>query len=305
MRKILETERLLLRELTVTDAPFIVELLNTPSFLRFIGDRGVRTTEDAVRYIQDGPVSSYKQNGFGLWLVVLKEKGILVGMCGLIRRAALENVDIGFALLPAYEGKGIGYEAAAATLRYGLQDLDLQKIVAIVDPANVASVGLLRKLGMQPEGTVRMPGDTLDLSLFAAGLSSLELPVINALTKQFFQVFTNKNGVNPSVEKIYDMFIPNGIIIKNVGGKTEVFNLEQFVNPRLQMLTDGSLTDFEEMETKHETQVFGNIAHRFCHYSKSGTLNGTAFETTGAKSIQFIKTATGWKISALAWDDVV
>ena len=305
MRKILETERLLLRELTVTDAPFIVELLNTPSFLRFIGDRGVRSTEDAVRYIQDGPLNSYKENGFGLWLVVLKEKGILVGMCGLIRRAALEHVDIGFALLPGYEGKGIGYEAASATLCYGLQNLDLQKIVAIVDPSNVASVGLLRKLGMQQEGTVRMPGDTLDLSLFAAGLSTLELPVINQLTQQFFQVFTNKNGKKPTVELIRDMFIPEGIIIKNVGGKTEVYNLEQFVNPRIKLLTDGTLTDFEEMETKAKTQVFGQIAHRFCHYKKSGTLNGTFFETTGAKSIQFIKTTGGWKISALAWDDDV
>lgn len=303
MQQVIETERLILREITVTDAPFIVELLNTPSFLRFIGDRGVRTTQDAVRYINDGPRNSYLENGFGLWLVVLKEKGILAGMCGLIRRAALEHVDIGFALLPAFENKGIGYEAASAALRYGLRTLGLPKIVAIVDPANVPSTGLLRKLGMVQNGTVRMPGDTLDLLYFEADAASLELPVINDLTRQFFSVFCNKNGMSPQVDNLRQLFINEGIIIKNAGGKTEVYNLEQFIGPRRKILTDGTLTDFEEMEISAETRVAGHIAHRFCRYKKSGVLNGVPFETEGVKSLQFIKTSAGWKISSLAWDD--
>jgi ribosomal-protein-alanine N-acetyltransferase len=171
MRKILETPRLILRELHHDDASFIVDLVNTPSWLRFIGDRGVHNTVDAINYLDNGPINSYLKNGFGLWLIVLKVEDKPVGMCGLIQRIGLDDIDIGFALLPEYEGHGIGYEAAAATLQYGMQELNIPRIVAITDPENVASIHLIQKIGMKAEGTVRLPGEDLDLLLFGINAS--------------------------------------------------------------------------------------------------------------------------------------
>ena len=111
---VLETKRLILRRLCADDAEFILELLNQPSFLRYIGDKGVRNTEDAIRYIQTGPVASYDRFGFGLYLVELKESDVSIGMCGLLKRETLPDVDIGFAFLPGYWSQGYAFEAAAA-----------------------------------------------------------------------------------------------------------------------------------------------------------------------------------------------
>ncbi|HYE57631.1 MAG TPA: GNAT family N-acetyltransferase [Rhodothermales bacterium] len=135
---VLETERLVLRRLTLDDAGFIVGLLNEPSFLRFIGDRGVRNEEQARAYLRDGPLASYAQHGFGLYLAVRKEDGVPLGMCGLLRREALDDPDVGFALKPAYWSQGYAYEAARAVLDYGRDTLGLRHIVAIVAPDNEA-----------------------------------------------------------------------------------------------------------------------------------------------------------------------
>lgn len=155
--QVLETERLVLRRLTPEDAPFILELLNDPLFLRFVGDKGVRTREDAVEYIRHGPVASYAQHGFGLFLVSLKADGTPMGMCGLLKRAVLEDVDVGFGFLTRYGGQGYATEAAAATVRYGRQ-LGIPRIVAITAPDNVGSGNVLRKIGLQHTQTLPLPG---------------------------------------------------------------------------------------------------------------------------------------------------
>jgi hypothetical protein len=129
-------------------------------------------------------------------------------------------------------------------------------------------------------------------------------PVLDELTKQFFQLFNNKNGTVPAIENIYRLCIPQAVIIKNTGTSPELYNLEQFIAPRKRILTDGTLAEFSEEEIAERTEVFGNIAQRFCSYKKSGVLSGEFFEAKGMKTIQFIKTTDGWKISALAWDDV-
>ena len=148
----LETERLLLRAFTTDDAPFILTLLNEPSFLRFIGDKKVRTLEDARQYLLNGPIASYNQHGFGLLLVELKESQTPIGMCGLLKREDLPDPDIGFAFLPAYWNKGFGFEAATAVL----QDAQLDRVLAIVSPDNDPSIKLLEKLGFSFE---RVKGD--------------------------------------------------------------------------------------------------------------------------------------------------
>ena len=164
-KTILRTPRLLLREFESGDVNFILRLLNSPGWLQFIGDRNVRTAEDAYDYLANGPQKSYAQNGFGLWGVEDAATGNLIGMCGLIRRNTLEDVDIGFAFLPEYEGKGYAFEIASAVLLFAKMNLQLQRIVAITVPENRRSVRLLEKLGMKFEKMIRMGEE--DLMLFA------------------------------------------------------------------------------------------------------------------------------------------
>ena len=168
--KILETDRLLIRQLTVDDANFIFELLNDPSFIQNIGDRNVRTMEDAQAYILNGPVDSYAKNGFGLSLVILKVTGEVIGMCGLIKRDALEDVDIGYAYLPRYWSKGYAIEAALAMKSYARDTIQLKRLVAIVDPANIGSIRVLEKLGMKFEKMFKLFEDDIELKLFACAL---------------------------------------------------------------------------------------------------------------------------------------
>ena len=164
--KSLETTRLRLRPLTEQDAPFILELVNEPSWIRFIGDRGVRSLDDARRYIAEGPSAMYERHGVGLLLVEAKEDGDPLGICGLIRRDALPDVDIGFAFVPRHWAKGYAYEAARAVIEHGRDELGLRRIVAITTVDNESSIRLLEKLGMRYERTIRMPGETEDLKLF-------------------------------------------------------------------------------------------------------------------------------------------
>ncbi|HET9294082.1 MAG TPA: GNAT family N-acetyltransferase, partial [Gemmatimonadales bacterium] len=148
-------------------AEFILGLLNEPSFLRYIGDRGVRTVEDARAYIAKGPIDSYDRHGFGLLLVSRKEDGVPIGMCGLLRRDALPDVDVGFAFLPAFWGKGYAFESAAAVLSYGREVLGLNRIVAITSPENEGSIRVLTKLGMRFEGMIRLADSEPEVRLFA------------------------------------------------------------------------------------------------------------------------------------------
>ena len=172
--KIIETERLIVRELQDTDAPFILQLLNDASFLYYIGDKGVRTVEDARQYILNGPVASYEQNGFGLYLVELKTGSVPIGMCGLIKRSELSHPDIGFAFLPDYWSKGYGLESAAAVLRHGVEVLKLKRIVAITSPDNEASGRLLTKIGLEYDRMYRLSEDRAEVKLFVKDFSKPE-----------------------------------------------------------------------------------------------------------------------------------
>lgn len=152
---ILETGRLVLREFNLDDAPFILKLVNSPSWLEFIGDRNIHTIEDAKNYLISGPMDSYKKNGFGLSAVLLKDN-TLIGMCGLVNRETLDDIDIGFALLPEYFGKGYAYEIAAATMHHAEGVLNIDKVVAITDADNASSIKLLNKLGLQFEKKIAL-----------------------------------------------------------------------------------------------------------------------------------------------------
>jgi [ribosomal protein S5]-alanine N-acetyltransferase len=165
--KILETERMWLRHLCADDAGFLVELLNEAGFRQNVGDRGVRNTVDACRYILTGPVASYQQFGFGMYLVELKETGAPLGICGLLKRDSTEEIEIGFAYLERFWGKGYAYEAAAALMDYARRSLRLKRIAATTVPGNRGSIRILEKLGLRFERMIRMEGQEQEISLYA------------------------------------------------------------------------------------------------------------------------------------------
>jgi RimJ/RimL family protein N-acetyltransferase len=163
---IIQTERLLLRELNLSDAAFILELLNEDGFLRFIGDKGVRTLADARDYIRKGPLESYERHGFGLYLVSLRDRTPL-GICGLVKREGLTDIDVGFALLSRHQLRGYAAESASAVLIHGRQVLNLRRIVAITSPENIGSIAVLKKIGLKFERKITLAQGSPELMLFA------------------------------------------------------------------------------------------------------------------------------------------
>ena len=166
---VIETPRLILRKLVDDDAEFIFQLLNSPTWLEYVGDRGIKTMDDARNYILQKIMKSYEQFGFGLWLTKLKTGETPIGICGLIKRDTLEDVDIGFAFLPEHTGKGYAFEAASATMNYAMNELKLIRILAITTEVNTKSIRLLEKIGLRFEKKMRMAGDPEELMLFAKG----------------------------------------------------------------------------------------------------------------------------------------
>ncbi|RYY59598.1 MAG: N-acetyltransferase [Chitinophagaceae bacterium] len=164
------TERLIIRQLEVGDAVFMLEIVNSPGWLKYIGDRNVHSVEDAVTYLEKGAITSYTLNGFGLWMVEQKHEGSPVGLCGLIRRPGLEDVDLGFALLPGKEGNGYALEAAVACVAQAKLS-GIEKLVAITTPGNASSIRLLGKLGFAFTGQVTLPGSTEVLNLYSLPLA--------------------------------------------------------------------------------------------------------------------------------------
>jgi RimJ/RimL family protein N-acetyltransferase len=167
MKQILQTERLYLRELELSDAPFIVELLNSPCWLQYIGDRHVRTIEEAEAYLKNGPIKAYAEVGYGLSLVVLKNNDKSIGICGLLKRDYLEHPDIGFAFLPDVMGKGYALEIALALKQFAELHWQVQKLSAIVQTDNDRSIKLLKKLGLSFKEKIKPPTTKEILDLYS------------------------------------------------------------------------------------------------------------------------------------------
>jgi RimJ/RimL family protein N-acetyltransferase len=165
-----ETERLRVRPMAVSDAPFVYRLLNEPSWLQNIGDRGVRSIADAESYIESKVIPMYTLMGFGMCVAESKADAVPLGMCGLVRREALPAPDIGFALVPEYWGKGYAREAAMAVMHHAGQQLGLDRLLAIVTPSNVRSCRVLESLGFMHEGVFRASPHDKELKLYAVTL---------------------------------------------------------------------------------------------------------------------------------------
>lgn len=164
---ILTTPRLQLRPLTEADAPFALALLNEPSFLANIGDKGVRDLAQARAYLREGPLASYAAHGHGLLAVVDRGRGITLGLCGLLRREGLPAPDLGYAFLPAHGGRGFATEAGRAVRDHGHRELGFRRLLALVTPGNTPSLRVLAKLGFRAEGSLRLPGEGADVACFA------------------------------------------------------------------------------------------------------------------------------------------
>ncbi|MCY7345071.1 MAG: GNAT family N-acetyltransferase [Pyrinomonadaceae bacterium] len=166
--KILETERTILREIVETDDEFILDLLNQSSFIKYIGDRNVRTVEAAREYIESRFIESYKTFGFGMWAVELKETNAAMGICGFVKRDSLPDADIGFAFLPQFEKRGYAHESAAAAMKFGADGLKLSRVLAITSQNNLSSHKLLEKIGFRFERLISLPNDAEELKLFSS-----------------------------------------------------------------------------------------------------------------------------------------
>lgn len=166
----IETERLQLREFTLSDAPYMLRQLNEPSFIENIADRGVRTLEQAEAYLQNGAMASYQNSGFGFWAVIEKSSKQMIGMCGLIKRDNLTDVDLGYALLPEYFGNGYAIEATKACIQAAKNRFHLQRLLAIVNPDNSTSRKLLDKIGFQYQNMIPMNDNEPEICLYQLNL---------------------------------------------------------------------------------------------------------------------------------------
>jgi RimJ/RimL family protein N-acetyltransferase len=164
---LLETQRLVIRELTLEDAPFFFELVNDPDWIRFIGDRNVQTVDDAKDYLQNRIFKSYEESGFGFYAVVLKSSNEVMGISGFVKRDELEHVDVGFAFLPKGRGKGYAFESTEALMNYGVKTFNFQKVLAIANNDNEPSHHLLKKLGFTFEKYVKLHDEEDEISLFS------------------------------------------------------------------------------------------------------------------------------------------
>ena len=164
---VIETDRLQLRQLSVDDAEFILRLLNEPSFIQNIGDRGVRNVDDARGYIVKGPITSYEKFGFGLWMIETKSPAAPIGICGLLKREVLDDVDIGYALLPEFWSHGYALESASAVVSYAREKLGLKRVVAVTNSNNRSSIRLLEKMGFKYERMVQLSEGAPEIQLLA------------------------------------------------------------------------------------------------------------------------------------------
>jgi RimJ/RimL family protein N-acetyltransferase len=305
---ILETDRLRLRWFTGTDtdADFLRALLNDPGWLANIGERNVRTRRQARAWIATRHTDAYGRLGFGFWAVERKSDGRLMGMCGLVKRDTLLEVDVGYALMPEFRGQGYAREAAHACVQYAHEVLGLAEVWGITGPDNAPSAAVLQKIGLRDAGITRLVGNDHDTWLFRSPRIEPgdDRRQIDALTRRFLAAFTNRGGAIPTLPALPHYFMLDATVrVADALGTITTTDVHGFIAPRAELLAGGRLVEFEEHETESRTEIRGAIAQRWLRYAKRGTLDGVAFEGGGTKAIQFVRTARDWKIASLLWTD--
>lgn len=308
---VLCTERLRLRWFDADkpgDAEFILELLNEPSWLQNIGDRNVHSLDDARAFITDRLVGGYWFQGFGFWAVERLEDGALLGMCGLVKRDSLPHVDVGYGFVPRAWGAGYAREAAAACLRYGHEVLGLNTILGITSPSNTASARVLEGIGLRHVETTVLDGETRETALFrwdAPAAAPLDdIAQIELLLRRVLGSFDNRQGAIPLIASLPRWLLPHASIACDRPEGLELMDPRTFIQPRAELLFGGRLAEFTEgLHGPLQTELLGRIAQLRLRYRKAGVLEGQAFEGSGEKRLQLVKTADGWRVAALAWCD--
>lgn len=289
--KCIKTERLVLSPIQESDSYFILELVNSEGWLTFIGDRGVSNEKDSANYIQ----KIVSDKNIHYWVVHRKTEKL--GIITLIKRENLPFYDIGFAFLPDIQGKGYAFEAANAVLQSIIETSSYNSIMATTIPNNHSSIRLIEKLGLSFYKTESKNGELS--CLYCLDLNKVK---IDRVIKKFYNAFTNKHSA-PKLNMIYETCLDEAIIIKNTNGIAEVYDLQSFIKPREELLTNGKLQKFEEYEIDNKTTITRNIAQRFSQYNKEGILNGRPYNEKGNKMFQLVKIKTDWKICNVIWDD--
>jgi len=290
----LTTDRLLITPLEAGDSRFIFELVNTPGWLKFIGDRNVHSDDDAtalIKNIIDNPDTDY-------WIVKLKRDHVCIGIVTFIKRSYLQYHDIGFAFLPQYVNNGYAYEATEVVLYHEIDTHKHKRIAAITTAENITSIKLLEKLGLIFLQDIKVRNE--QLRLYEADTERIS---ISGLVKSFFSVFTSKSNAQPRLDLLKEICVPEVSLANRYMSKTEFFDLTSFIKTRHKILTDGTLMDFEEKEVFNETRIIKGIASRFSEYEKRGILYRKRFKINGYKLFQFVKTKESWKISSIVWED--
>lgn len=290
------TKRLTLALICVSDDAFFLKLVNSPSWIQFIGDKNIRTQQEARGYIQ----TLISNTAVHYWVIRLTDNQTPIGVVTFIKRDDLPHHDIGYALLSEFTRKGYAFEAVKTVLHDVSNDLNRTLILAKTLKENTASIRLLEKFGFTPEKKIVTKHDAALLYSVPA-----DKVLLNHLTTVFFTLFSNANGQVPDWDKLYDLCIPQVLIIKKSVENEEVFTIQSFIEPRKKMLSDGTLTQFREYEKDEDTRVVGQVAQRFSTFQKEGNLNGNYFQGQGNKLFQFVKTGNGWKINAIIWQDDV
>ena len=311
-----ETSRLTLRPHRPTDLEDLLAFHSDPEVVRFlpwpVRDRAA--TEAALAGKLDQAVLTEP----GQWLVLaveLRETGTVIGEV-LLKWTSAEHRqgELGFAFGRAFHGKGYAAEAATAMLRLGFEQLDLHRVEATCLDDNQASARLLRRLGFTQEArfvdNAWFEGAWAGKLVFGLTAERWQAPVgdggpdeIRSIVEGFFAAFTSGPGVEDRMTALRDMMLPEAVIISSSENGLAVNDVDTFITPRQKMLTDGTLVDFHEEAQSGRLEVFGGIAHWFGRYSKGGVLGGAQFEGGGMKSMQLVRTAAGWRISAAAWED--
>ena len=307
--QILHTPRLTLRWFDEADAAFVKKLLNEPSWIRHIGPRGVHTWRYARRWIASRLVASYGRQGFGFWAVERRADQAVIGMCGLIQRETLPEVDLGYALLPRFWGQGFAREAAAACLRYGHEVLGLRTIWGITGPDNVASGRVLLAIGMHEAGLRRLPGDTADTRVHVwqappSPQDDDDQAQIDALAARLVGAFDNHGEAPPTLPALPHHFLPGAVIHHAVAARpAQTLNLHGFIAPRAALLHGGRLRQHHGWQLDHRTDLHGPFAQRWMRCASRGRLDDRDVQTSSSSVMQLVRQPRGWKIAALAWHD--
>lgn len=308
--QVLMTPRLRLRWFRAEDAGFMLGLLNEPSWQANISDAGVRDEAQALAWMEQRLFPAYWRHGHGFWAVERREDGALLGLCGLFQRDFLPHPDLGYGFPPRFWGQGYAREAARACLQYAREALGLRRVLATTALHNETSMRLLRDCGFEDRGEHQFPAYEDPSRLFEwcePGPEPLrdDAAEIAALSARLLGAFDNREGRVPGLAALPYWLLPGASIAATPpGGKPVMSDVRGFVLPRAELLFGGRLQDFAEWELEGETRVEGAIAQRWLRYRKRGRLDGQAFEGEGLKTLQLVRGERGWRIAALAWQDL-